>query len=220
MATRPDLHHASRRSSSVQAMAYTMATNRHITPKPGQGWRVWAEWWTLVSWPPAWVGQNSVTGFRHESGSAWAIRGRTSTTAIMQAMAAAGCRSKVPAATLSTARAVRYSPAPTTARATPGSPSAAWGAWPLMRAWPTKNATKLVTSPTTKVTVAKTSDLAASTRPRFGTAIRLVWIIPEEYSELMQSTPSTAMASWPIASPAPLTPVGSQLSFSETLNLA
>jgi hypothetical protein len=36
--------HASRRSSSVQAMAYTMATNRHITPKPGQGWRVWAEW--------------------------------------------------------------------------------------------------------------------------------------------------------------------------------
>jgi hypothetical protein len=43
-ATRPDRHHASRRSSSVQAMAYTMATNRHITPKPGQGWRVWAEW--------------------------------------------------------------------------------------------------------------------------------------------------------------------------------
>ena len=44
MATRPHRHHASRRSSSVQAMAYTMATNRHITPKPGQGWRVWAEW--------------------------------------------------------------------------------------------------------------------------------------------------------------------------------
>ena len=43
---------------------------------------------------------------------------------------------------------------------------------------------------------AKTSDLAASTRPRFGTAIRLVRIIPEEYSELMQSTPSTAMPSW------------------------
>jgi hypothetical protein len=40
MATRPDRHHASRRSSSVQAMAYTMATNRHITPKPGQGWRL------------------------------------------------------------------------------------------------------------------------------------------------------------------------------------
>src|SRR5262249_47507905 len=68
-ATRPDRRHASRRSSSVQAMAYTMATNRHITPKPGQGWRVWAAVWTLVSWPPAWVGQNSLTGFRHESGS-------------------------------------------------------------------------------------------------------------------------------------------------------
>ena len=135
-------------------------------------------------------------------------------------MAAAGCRSKVPAATLSTARAVRYSPAPTTARATPGSPSAAWGAWPLMRAWPTKNAAKLVTSPTTKVTTAKTSDLAASTRPRFGTAIRLVRIIPDEYSELMQSTPSTAMASEAMAIPARLTPVGSQLSLPETLLLA
>ena len=25
-------------------MAYTMATNRHITPKPGHGWREWADW--------------------------------------------------------------------------------------------------------------------------------------------------------------------------------
>ena len=66
----PGRHHASRRSSSVQATAYTMATNRHITPKPGQGWRVWAEWWTLARSPTARVGQNSVTGFRHESGSA------------------------------------------------------------------------------------------------------------------------------------------------------
>ena len=89
-----------------------------------------------------------------------------------------------------------------------------------MRAWPTKNAVKLVTSPTTKVTAAKTSDLAASTRPRFGTAVRLVRIIPDEYSELMHSTPSTAMASDAMATPVWLTPVGSQLSFSETLNLA
>ena len=43
-ATRRGRRHASRWSSSVQAMAYTMAVNRHITPKPGQGWRVWAEW--------------------------------------------------------------------------------------------------------------------------------------------------------------------------------
>src|SRR6476469_8446599 len=197
-----------------------MATNRHITPKPGQGWRVWAATWTLAIWPAAWVGQNSVTGFRHESGSAWAIAGRTNRTAIMAAMAAAGCRSKVPTATLSTARAVRASPAPATARATPGSPSAAWGAWPLMRAWPTKNAVKLVTSPTTKVTAAKTSDLAARTRPRFGTAIRLVRIIPEWYSDLMQSTVRTALAAWTIAIPAPLTPPGFPLSSSATLNLA
>src|ERR1700733_11350907 len=200
--------------SCVPAVTYTMATNRHITPKPGQGCRLWAARWTLVIWLPAWVGQNSVTGFRHESGSAWAIPGRTNRTAIM---AAAGCRSKAPAATLSTARAIRYSPPPATARATPGSPSAAWGAWPAMRAWPTKNAAKQVTSPTTKVTAAKTSDLAASTRPRFGTAIRLVRIIPEEYSELMQSTPSTTMASEAMATPDWLTPVGSQLSLAAAL---
>src|ERR1700689_1810493 len=142
LATRPDRHHASRRFSSVQAMAYTMGTNRHITPKPGQGWRVWAAWWTLVSWLPAWVGQNSVTGLRHESGNAWAIPGRRNRTAIMAGMAAAGARSEAPAGALSTARAIRYSPPPTTARATPGSPSAAWGAWPAMRVWPTKNAAK------------------------------------------------------------------------------
>ena len=89
-----------------------------------------------------------------------------------------------------------------------------------MRAWPAKNAVKLVASPTTKVTTAKTSDLAASTRPRFGTAIRLVRIIPDEYSELMQSTPSTAMASVAMPIPSRLTAVGSQLSLPETLLLA
>jgi hypothetical protein len=34
-----------------------------------------------VIWAPAWFGENSVTGFRHESGSASAIRGRTSRVA-------------------------------------------------------------------------------------------------------------------------------------------
>ncbi len=89
-----------------------------------------------------------------------------------------------------------------------------------MRAWPAKNAVKQTASPTTKVTAAKTSDLAASTRPRFGTAIRLVRIIPDEYSELMKSTPSTTMAGGAIATPTWLTPVGSQLSLPEALNLA
>ena len=89
-----------------------------------------------------------------------------------------------------------------------------------MRAWPTKNAVKLVTSPTTKVTAAKTSDLAARTRPRLGTAIRLVRIIPDEYSELMKSTPSTAMARVAMPIPSRLTAVGSQLSLVATLDLA
>jgi hypothetical protein len=40
----PHRYHASRRFNIIQAMAYTMATNRHMTPKPGQGWRLCAEW--------------------------------------------------------------------------------------------------------------------------------------------------------------------------------
>ena len=40
----PHRRYASRRSSNIQAIAYTMVTNRHMTPKPGQGWRVCAEW--------------------------------------------------------------------------------------------------------------------------------------------------------------------------------
>src|SRR5260370_1100553 len=116
--------------------------------------------------------------------------------------------------------AVGPSAPPTTARAHRGSQSAAGGAWPPMRAWPPKNAAKPVASPTTKVTAAKTSDLAASTRPRFGTAVRLVRIIPDEYSELMQSTPSTAMASVAMPIPARLSAVGSQLSLLERLLLA
>jgi hypothetical protein len=47
-----------------------------------------------------------------------------------------------------------------------------------------------------------------------------VRIIPEEYSELMRSTPSTAMASEAMAIPSRLTAVGSQLSLPETLLLA
>ena len=104
-----------------------MATNRHITPKPGQGWRVWAATWTLAIWPAAWVGQNSVTGFRHESGSAWAIPGEDEYDGDHAGDGGGRVPEQGPAATLSTARATRYSPPPTTARATPGSPSAAWG---------------------------------------------------------------------------------------------
>ena len=51
MATCPDRHHASRRSSNVQAMAYTMATNSHITPKPGQLTSVYHSAHTLGPWP-------------------------------------------------------------------------------------------------------------------------------------------------------------------------
>ena len=44
-------------------------------------------------------------------------------------------------------------------------------------------------------TAAKTPVFAHSTGSRFGTALKLARIIPVEYSPVMMSTPSTAIAS-------------------------
>ena len=51
---------------------------------------------------------------------------------------------------------------------------------------------------------------AAKRDPRRGTAARLVWIEPVEYSDVMTRTPSTPMTSWTRARPLRLTEVGSQ----------
>ena len=60
--------HASWHSSSVQAMAYTMAANRHITPKPGQGCpRILAarRWQNPRSIPPGTSAHGQIFGDRH-----------------------------------------------------------------------------------------------------------------------------------------------------------
>src|ERR1035437_9023429 len=66
----------------------------------------------------------------------------------------------------------------------------------LRMAWDAKNVAKAVSAARTNVTRAKTVALTASRDPRWGTAVKLVRIIPEEYSAVMISTPSTPMASW------------------------
>src|SRR5674476_932872 len=63
-------------------------------------------------------------------------------------------------------------------------------------AWDAKNVAKVVSAAMTNVTRAKTVALTASRDPRCGTAVNVVRIIPEEYSEVMISTPSTPIASW------------------------
>ena len=73
------------------------------------------------------------------------------------------------------------------------------GAWPEMRAWPTRKVTKLITSPATSATPVQTTALAASRRLRFGTAARLVRIMPVEYSPVTTMTPRMAKASWAMA---------------------
>lgn len=101
-----------------------------------------------------------------------------------------------------------------------GCPGGAWGAWPVVRAWPAKNAVRLVASPRVKVAAARASGLAARTWPRWGMAMRLVRIIPGEFSELMQSTPGTVMLSWARVIRLRLFAVGSQFSLPARLLVA
>ena len=65
----------------------------------------------------------------------------------------------------------------------------------LRMAWDAKNVKKVVTTETTKVTEPKMTALTARTKARCGTAVKVVRIIPEEYSVVMISTPRTPMAS-------------------------
>src|SRR5664280_1148717 len=66
----------------------------------------------------------------------------------------------------------------------------------LRMAWEAKKVRKVVTSEITRVTKPKMTALTARTMPRWGTAVKVVRIIPEEYSVVMISTPRTPMASW------------------------
>ena len=90
----------------------------------------------------------------------------------------------------------------------------------MVRAWPAKNAVRLVASPRVKVAAARASGLAARTWPRWGMAMRLVRIIPGEFSELMQSTPGTVMLSWARVIRLRLFAVGSQFSLPARLLVA
>ena len=96
-ATRPDRHHASRRSSSVPGDGVHDGDEQAHHAEAGPGLEGVGGVVDASELAPGLVGQNSVTGFRHESGSAWTIPGgRTGRPYRRLAMAAAGCRSKAP----------------------------------------------------------------------------------------------------------------------------
>jgi len=63
--------------------------------------------------------------------------------------------------------------------------------------------------PTIAVTAANTVALAASSVSRWGTAEMLERIMPEAYSLVMTSTPSTPIASWAMKTPLRLSEIGS-----------
>ena len=71
-----------------------------------------------------------------------------------------------------------------------------------------------MTSLTASATTVRTTALAASSRARRGTAVRLVRIMPVAYSEVTMRTPSTAMASCAMTCPARLVAVGLKLAWS------
>ena len=98
----------------------------------------------------------------------------------------------------------------TTARSTPGWPNAGCGTLGSSTARPARKATNETVSPTASVTAPNTAAFAASTRGRFGIAASVDRIIPEEYSPVITSTPSTPIRSWPSASPASTLLVGSK----------
>ena len=77
-----------------------------------------------------------------------------------------------------------------------------------------------VASPVISDTAVRTVAFAARNRPRRGTAARLVWIEPVEYSDVMTRTPSTPMPSQARARPLRLTSPGSHPARPDRVSLA
>jgi hypothetical protein len=104
----------------------------------------------------------------------------------------------------------RYGPPPATVRSAPGLESVAWVAGADKSAWPTKRETKATTCATQRATAPKIIVLVASTSGRRGAAASVARIVPEPYSPLITSTPSTPMVSCPKNTPIRLVAVGSK----------
>src|SRR6266536_1082999 len=172
------------------------AVHRQKTPNPCQGVsRSWGPWWAwAIRWPAS-EGSQACTCLPKLPGSSWASGARTRTNPITPVIPAAVCRTRPPMASANRPSTARYSPLPITARSTPGSPSAT-GAFPCRMAAPMKNDGNATSSPTTKTSTAKTTDLAASIGTRCGTASRLARIMPVAYSLAITRTPRTQIASW------------------------
>ena len=122
-------------------------------------------------------------------------------TPVKRAMAPAVWRMMAPRPSPSNAKSARNTPESTTARSTPGWFSAAVGAPPERTACPRKKEVKLSTSPITSAPRPTTSTLAAMNTPRRGMAASEERIVPDPYSPVMASTPSTPMASEPTSRP-------------------
>src|SRR5512142_1096213 len=161
---------------------------------------------------PVELGSHRTISMYQLCGSRCARIGITNSNPMIEVMVAAVCRKMAPAANANMPHRVTYRAPPITARSTFGWDSVALSCVLVRMAWPRKNATKAVTTVTTRATTAKTIALAAYKVARLGIAVSDVLIIPVEYSAVSTSAPSTTMTSWPRKnSPAMLTWVASKV---------
>src|SRR6266508_1592431 len=112
-------------------------------------------------------------------------------------MAAGVCRMMAPRPRPMSPIRQKPAPASTTARSTPGWPSAGPGTAAGRAASPAKKAMNAAASPTASATAPNTAAFAASTSGRFGIAASVARIAPEEYSPVIMSTPRTPIRSSP-----------------------
>src|SRR6516165_163942 len=167
--------------------------------------------WTAVQiCAPATVGSHLLTWSCQLCGSRFPSSGSTNSSPATAVSAPAVCRISSPMPRASSPQTVRNSAPPMTARSTPGWLSVVLVWCDDMIAWPITNEAKLLIRPVTNATAANTATFAATSRPRCGSAVSEVRIIPVEYSDVMTSVPTTPITSWVRNRPPRLQDAGSK----------
>src|SRR6516225_4853959 len=214
--------YASRLQNKISPAASAMAAYPQNTANPvhganisppvpiGDGEVECGGWAAVQICAPAAVGSHLLRWFCQLYGSRFPSSGSTNSTATMAVSAPAVCRISSPMPRASSPPTVRNSAPPMTARSTPGWLSVVLVWCDDMIAWPMKNDAKLLMRPVTNATAASTATFAAASRPRCGSAVSEVRIIPVEYSEVMTSVPTTPISSWVSHTPPRLQDAGSQ----------
>src|SRR3984885_5858643 len=135
----------------------------------------------------------------------------TQTSPTTTVIAAAVCRMIAPRPSPNRPIRLRLAPVSTIARRTPG-----WLRAGAVMPWrrvmqPEKKDRNAAASPVISATAPTTAALAARTRSRRGAAANVARLVPEVYSLVMASTPTTPMSSTPMSMPTSVLPTNMPL---------